>query len=52
MPSPRVLTTGFVDGMHLEDWLADEPSAEARQRAGEALFDFYFGALFQHGLVL
>jgi predicted unusual protein kinase regulating ubiquinone biosynthesis (AarF/ABC1/UbiB family)/ribosomal protein L7/L12 len=48
--SSRVLTTTLVAGLHLEDYLATTPSAEARQRAGEALFDFYLGALFRDGL--
>jgi predicted unusual protein kinase regulating ubiquinone biosynthesis (AarF/ABC1/UbiB family)/ribosomal protein L7/L12 len=48
--SSHVLTSTRVDGLHLEDHLATAPNAEARQRAGEALFDFYLGALFRAGL--
>jgi predicted unusual protein kinase regulating ubiquinone biosynthesis (AarF/ABC1/UbiB family)/ribosomal protein L7/L12 len=48
--SARVLTTAFVDGVHLDEFLASEPSRAARDRAGEALFDFYAGSLFKHGL--
>jgi predicted unusual protein kinase regulating ubiquinone biosynthesis (AarF/ABC1/UbiB family) len=48
--SARILTTGFVDGVHLDAYLASSPSAEARARVGEALFDFYLGALFKYGL--
>jgi ribosomal protein L7/L12 len=46
----RVLTSQFVDGLHLDAWLAGGRDAAARDRAGEALFDFYVGALFEHGL--
>lgn len=48
--SQHVVTRDFVDGRHLDEWLAGEPDAAARQRAGEALFDFYLGTLFAHGL--
>jgi hypothetical protein len=48
--SPRVLTTRFVDGLHLEAWLGTSPGLQARERAASALFDFYAGALFGHGV--
>jgi predicted unusual protein kinase regulating ubiquinone biosynthesis (AarF/ABC1/UbiB family)/ribosomal protein L7/L12 len=48
--SARVLTSALVDGVHLDDFLAADPSQAARNRAGEALFDFYVGALFRQGL--
>ncbi len=48
--SARVLTTTFLDGVHIDRYLASGPSQEARNRVGEALFDFYFAPLFQHGL--
>lgn len=47
---PTVLTTSFVRGAHLDAWLATDPPAEARDRIGVALFDFYVGSLFRHGL--
>ncbi len=46
----RVLTTGFVDGQHLDELLASHPAQEERDRYGAALFDLYFGALFEHGI--
>jgi len=47
----RVLTTSFVDGLHLDDFLATEPSADQRDRFGEALFDFYVGSLLRWGVL-
>lgn len=48
--SPRVLTTTFVDGLYLDEWLASQPSQEVRNRAGAALFELYIGTLFREGL--
>src|SRR6266511_2498391 len=49
--SPRVLTTTVVGGQALDAWLqSHHPDQSARDRIGEALFDLYLGALFQHGL--
>lgn len=47
---PGVLTTGWCAGHGLEAWLATEPTASARNRLGQALFRFYVGTLYQHGL--
>ena len=47
----HILSTRFVDGLHLEDFLATDPSQDARDRFGEALFDFYVGALLRWGLL-
>lgn len=47
--SRRVLTTAYVEGHDLDDFLARDPSMEERDRAGAALFDFYFGSLFTFG---
>lgn len=48
--SNRVLTTTYVDGVHLDAFLAGDPSPAARTHAGEALFDFYVVPLFRYGL--
>lgn len=37
----RVLTTEYVDGLHLEDWLATSPSQAARNQAAQALYDLF-----------
>jgi predicted unusual protein kinase regulating ubiquinone biosynthesis (AarF/ABC1/UbiB family) len=46
----RVLTTTLVEGAHFDEFLADDPPDEIRDRIGEALFEFYVGSLFRHGL--
>jgi large subunit ribosomal protein L7/L12 len=48
--SARVVTSDFIGGATLDEWLATRPNDEARNRAGEALFDFYVGVAFEHGL--
>lgn len=37
----RVLTMDWLEGQHLDAFLATGPSQEARDRAGQALWDFY-----------
>jgi len=49
--SRRVLTTSFVEGLHLDDFLSGDPSADQRDRFGEALFDFYVGSLLRWGVL-
>ena len=39
--SERIITMDWIDGKHLKEFLQDEPSAEARQKIGQALWDFY-----------
>ena len=46
----RVLTTRWADGTSLDAFLASDPSQEARDRVGVALFEFYIGTLYRHGL--
>jgi predicted unusual protein kinase regulating ubiquinone biosynthesis (AarF/ABC1/UbiB family) len=48
--SRRVLTTGFVDGLGFDAYLDGNPAREERDRVGEALFEFYLGSLFRHGI--
>jgi predicted unusual protein kinase regulating ubiquinone biosynthesis (AarF/ABC1/UbiB family) len=48
--SRRVLTTTWIDGLRFDDFLATNPPQSERDRLGEALFEFYFGTLFRHGL--
>jgi predicted unusual protein kinase regulating ubiquinone biosynthesis (AarF/ABC1/UbiB family) len=45
-----VLTTTFIDGMGFEAFLASSPPQPLRDRLGEALFTFYIGTIFEHGL--
>jgi predicted unusual protein kinase regulating ubiquinone biosynthesis (AarF/ABC1/UbiB family) len=46
----RVLTTDWHDGRSLDDFLATQPSGEERARVGRALYEFYVGMLYRHGL--
>jgi predicted unusual protein kinase regulating ubiquinone biosynthesis (AarF/ABC1/UbiB family) len=48
--SARVLTTTFVGGVHLDAFLAADPTADARNRVGAALFDFYVAPFFEQGV--
>jgi ribosomal protein L7/L12 len=48
---PRVLTTAFVEGAHLDTWLATSPSQAARDAIGEALVDFYVGTALRWNLL-
>ncbi len=47
---PRVLTTTWSEGASLEAFLQSRPSADARERAARALYEFYVGTLYRHGL--
>lgn len=41
LSSRRIITMDWIDGMHLNEFLAAEPSQEIRDKAGQALWDFY-----------
>jgi len=47
---PRVLTTTWHDGTGLEAFLVSPASGVARERAARALYEFYVGTLYRHGL--
>jgi predicted unusual protein kinase regulating ubiquinone biosynthesis (AarF/ABC1/UbiB family) len=48
--SRRVLTTFWASGENFQDFLETDPPQSERDRIGEALFEFYIGSLFAHGL--
>jgi ribosomal protein L7/L12 len=48
--SRSVLTTTWVDGVHLDEYLASDPDQADRDFAGTALFELYVGTLFRHGI--
>lgn len=48
--SGGVLTMAWQEGESLEAFLARAPSAEARLRASRALYEFYVGTLYRHGV--
>lgn len=39
--SERILTMDWLDGLHLDKFLAKEPSQETKNKVGQALWDFY-----------
>ncbi|HIO92870.1 MAG TPA: AarF/ABC1/UbiB kinase family protein [Leucothrix mucor] len=41
LSSERVLTTEFVEGLHLNDWLATNPSQQQRNQRAQLLYDFF-----------
>ena len=41
LSTKKVLTTEFVDGMHLDHWLDTRPSQHCRNRAAQLLYDFF-----------
>jgi len=45
-----VLTTRWLPGQSFDAFLATNPSRELRDRMGVALFSFYIGTLYRHGL--
>ena len=47
---PRVLTTTWREGAGLEAFLEAQPSSGVRERAARALYEFYVGTLYRHGL--
>ncbi len=48
--SQRVLTSEYIAGAGFDDFLDSNPSQRERNEIGEALFEFYIGTLFKHGL--
>ena len=47
---PRVLTSSWHDGLGLEGFLTAAPWQAERVRASRALYEFYVGTLYRHGL--
>src|SRR5690606_18506035 len=41
LSSERVITMDWLDGYHLKEFLQRHPSQEARNKIGQALWDFY-----------
>ncbi|MBL4675012.1 MAG: AarF/ABC1/UbiB kinase family protein [Mucilaginibacter sp.] len=41
LSSKRIITMDWLNGMHLKEFLATNPSQELRNRIGQALWDFY-----------
>ena len=41
LSTERVLTTEFITGLHLDQWLATKPSQQKRNTAAQRLYDFF-----------
>ncbi|MEM9831832.1 MAG: AarF/ABC1/UbiB kinase family protein [Bacteroidota bacterium] len=41
MSSERIITMDWLDGQHMKEFIATNPSQEIRNRIGQALWDFY-----------
>ena len=39
--SERILTTEFIEGLHLDEWLASNPSQEMKNDRAQLLYDFF-----------
>ncbi|WP_296705134.1 AarF/ABC1/UbiB kinase family protein [Algoriphagus sp.] len=39
--SDRIITMDWIQGLHMKEWLDSNPSQEARNQIGQALWDFY-----------
>lgn len=45
--STNVLTTEFIEGLHLDQWLRANPSREQRDRAAQTIYDFFMHSMFE-----
>lgn len=43
----KVLTMSFLEGLHLDDWLARKPTREEKDRLGARLMEMFYHQLFQ-----
>jgi predicted unusual protein kinase regulating ubiquinone biosynthesis (AarF/ABC1/UbiB family) len=41
LSGPRIITMDWIEGMHLKEFLATNPSQSFRNKIGQALWDFY-----------
>lgn len=45
--SEKVLTTGYLEGLHLEEWLASSPNQTERDHYGQLIFDSFLYSAFK-----
>lgn len=45
--SQRILTTEFLNGLHIDEWLATQPSQDQRNRAGQSIFNAFLYCFFE-----
>ena len=41
LSSERIITMDWIEGKHIKEWMDTQPSQEARNKVGQALWDFY-----------
>jgi predicted unusual protein kinase regulating ubiquinone biosynthesis (AarF/ABC1/UbiB family) len=41
LSSERIITMDWLDGKHIKEWMETNPTQEARNKIGQALWDFY-----------
>ncbi|WP_162419170.1 ABC1 kinase family protein [Cyclobacterium roseum] len=41
LSSPRIITMDWMEGLHLREWLATAPDQAAKNKVGQALWNFY-----------
>ena len=41
LSSERIITMDWIEGKHIKEWMDTNPSQEARNQVGQALWDFY-----------
>lgn len=41
LSSERIITMDWIDGLHIKEWMETNPSQEAKNQIGQALWDFY-----------
>jgi len=46
LSSKRILTLEMLDGLHLSEWLATNPSQKQRNQVGQQLFDYFWYCVF------
>lgn len=49
--SKRVITTTRIQGLHLNEWLASNPSQDERDRLGQALCDLFMTCTWEHQVI-
>lgn len=47
LSSKRILSMEMLEGLHLDAWLATDPSQELRDHFGQILFDWFWVSLYQ-----
>lgn len=45
--SKRILTLEMLDGLHVDEWLATNPSQSQKNQIGQILFDFFWYSVFK-----